>query len=46
MLLPSVTHRPLSVTQVEGDEVARIEAGLLCLIGIRAEDGTKDADFM
>ncbi len=32
--------------QVEGDEVARIGAGLLCLIGIRAEDGTKDADFM
>ncbi|DBA67005.1 hypothetical protein WJX79_005564 [Trebouxia sp. C0005] len=34
-----------SVT-VEGDEVARIGAGLLCLIGIRAEDGTKDADFI
>ncbi|KAA6418011.1 MAG: D-tyrosyl-tRNA(Tyr) deacylase-like [Trebouxia sp. A1-2] len=34
------------IQRVEGDEVARIGAGLLCLIGIRAEDGTKDADFM
>jgi len=37
---------PFSVAQVEGEEIARIGAGLVCLVGIRAEDGTKDADFM
>lgn len=32
--------------QVDGEEVSRIGAGVLCLIGIRVEDGPKDADFV
>lgn len=32
--------------QIDGEEVSRIGAGVLCLIGLRAEDGPKDADFM
>lgn len=35
-----------SCAQVDGEEVSRIGAGLLCLIGVRAEDSPKDADFM
>ncbi|KAL3158885.1 hypothetical protein ABBQ32_011600, partial [Trebouxia sp. C0010 RCD-2024] len=34
-----------SVT-VDGDEVSRIGAGVLCLVGVRVEDGPKDADFI
>lgn len=34
-----------SVT-VDGQEISRIGSGLLCLIGIRAEDSPKDADFI
>ena len=37
---------PRRLTQVDGEEVSRVGPGLLCLIGVRAEDGPKDADFM
>lgn len=35
-----------SCAQVDGEEVSRIGAGLLCLIGVRVEDKPQDADFM
>ena len=36
----------LPMQQVDGQEISRIGAGLLCLIGVRAQDTLKDADFM